>query len=67
MSTPTTDQSSAVPTRKVTAGLLGGAVVTLLAWVLTVTVGLEPPPAVVAAATTLVGFALSYFVRERAV
>jgi hypothetical protein len=59
------NQPSAVPTRKVGAGALGGAVVVVAAWILEATVGIEMPAPVVAALTTIVIFAFSYFVPER--
>ena len=56
------EQPTAQPTRKVAAAGLAGAVVAV---VLGVT-GLEFEPEVVAALTTLVAFAVSWFVKDRA-
>lgn len=50
------------PERKVTAGGLAGAVTVILAWVLEEFAGVTLPPAVVAAGTTALMFATSYFV-----
>lgn len=52
---------SLVPTRKVASGALGGAVATLVLWIIDVT-GVELPQAVAAAIATIVVFAVAYLV-----
>lgn len=59
--TPT--QPSAVPTRKVAAGGVGGAIATILVWVLRL-FGVEAPGEVAAAFATAFGFIVAYFTRE---
>ena len=56
-----------LPTRKVSTGLLGGAVTTLFFYVLTATGALhpDPPAAVGAAAATVVGTILAYLIPEK--
>jgi putative flippase GtrA len=49
------------PVRKVTAGLLAGALTVILVWVASLA-GLEVPPPVAAAVTTLLTFVTSYMV-----
>jgi hypothetical protein len=61
----THNQPTSNPTRKVTAGALGGAGMVVVAYALEAAAGLELPAAVVAAGTTIVSFALSYVVKER--
>lgn len=53
---------SAEPSAKTGYTVLGGAVVTILAWVLTSTVGVEIPAEVAAAATALVTTAIALLV-----
>ncbi len=55
--------SDAIPTRKVTAGAIGGAASVILIWVLGVA-GLDTPPEVAAAFTTMISFGLGYVVSE---
>lgn len=50
------------PNRKVTAAGLAGAIVTVGAWVLNATTGVEVPPEVAAAATTIVTVGTAYLV-----
>jgi len=56
-----------LPSRKVSVGLLGGAVTTLLFYVLTSTgiLHTDPPAAVGAATATVVGTVLAYLVPEK--
>lgn len=53
---------SAEPSAKTGYTVLGGAVVTILAWILTSTVGVEIPAEVAAAATALVTAAIALLV-----
>lgn len=64
--TPLVDQPTAVPTRKVASGGIAGAVATIL-FALLDSQGIELDPAVVAAVTTLLSFAVAYFTKNRAV
>jgi putative flippase GtrA len=57
------DQPTAVPTRKVTAGTLAGALSVLLVWVLRL-FSVEVPGEVGAAFATIIGFVTAYFVRD---
>lgn len=59
-------QPSRLPTRKIGAGALGGAVVVLLAYVLQ-QFGIVIPGEVAAAATLIAQGGLAYIVKERAV
>lgn len=59
-------QPSGMPTRKVMAGGLGGAVVIVGAYILREAAGVTLPQEVTAALTTIVTFAFSYLARERA-
>lgn len=54
------DQPSAAPTRKVGAGALAGAIVTIGVWATPA----DEPAAVVAAAVVVVTFLVSYFVKD---
>jgi len=56
----TTNQPSASPTRKVGAGALAGAIVTIGVWITPA----DEPAAVVAAAVVVVTFLTSYFVKD---
>jgi putative flippase GtrA len=60
-------QPNLLPTRKVSVGLLGGAVTTLGFYILTATsiVHPDPPAAVGAAAATVVGAVLAYIIPEK--
>lgn len=58
------DQPDSRPTRKVTAYVLASSVVTLLVFAAS-EAGFELTPEVTGALTTLIGFVLAYFVRER--
>lgn len=53
---------AAEPSAKTGFTVLGGAVVTILAWILTTTVGVEIPAEVSAAATTVVTAAIALLV-----
>jgi hypothetical protein len=53
------------PSTKVTAAGLGGAVVTILAYVLNAALGIDIPAEVGAAGATVVGFGLGYAVKEQ--
>jgi hypothetical protein len=57
-----TESSSARPVQKVTAGLLAGAITTILVYVVSIAVDVEIPPTIAAAVTTLIGFLISYVV-----
>lgn len=61
------NQPSAVPTRKVGAGALGGAISYVLVWALGEFGGFELEPGFAVAVTTIISFVLSYFVPERSV
>lgn len=49
---------------KVTVGLAAGAIVTVLAWVLSETASVDLPPEVSAAVTTIVMAAVGYLKRD---
>lgn len=57
-------EQTATPTRKVTAGALGGAAAAIFAWLLSETTGIGMPPGIEAAVATIVSFVLAYFVKE---
>jgi hypothetical protein len=59
-----TDQPSAVPTRKITAAGLGGAVTIILVWIVHTLANVDVPPEVASSFTTLVAFALGYWVPD---
>jgi hypothetical protein len=52
------------PTRKVTAGALGGALATIAIWITEVASTLSVPGPVGAAITVVFTFAVSWFVKE---
>jgi putative flippase GtrA len=52
---------SLVPTRKVASGALGGAVATIILWIIDVA-GVDVPQAVAGAITTVVAIAIAYLV-----
>ena len=52
---------SLVPSRKVASGALGGAVATIVLWVID-TAGVDVPQAVAGAITTVVAIAIAYLV-----
>jgi putative flippase GtrA len=52
---------SLVPTRKVASGALGGAVATIILWIID-TAGVDVPQAAAGAITTVVAIAIAYFV-----
>ena len=56
-----------LPTRKVSLGLLGGAITTLGLYILTASGALhpDPPAAVGAAAATVIGTVLAYVIPEK--
>ena len=58
------DAGSKKPNRKVGAGGIGAAVVTIAVWATHAFSSVEIPAEVAAAASTLVGFVAAYFVRE---
>lgn len=62
---PLKDQPDRVPTRKVSASALAGAVVTILVAVAE-PFGIVIEPEVAAAVTTLLSFVAGYFIRDRA-
>jgi hypothetical protein len=53
-----------VPTQKVTAGVLAGAIVTIIVWILKATSTVDTPAEVAAALVVIVSFLLGYVVRE---
>lgn len=59
------NQPTAVPTRKVGAAALGGAIITIGVYVASL-FNVEIPGDVAAASTTLAAFGLGYFVRDGA-
>jgi len=58
--------NSLKPTRKVASGGLTGAVITVCCWILKDRWRIEVPGEVVAALTTVVGFAIAYLVPSAA-
>lgn len=52
--------SAAVPTRKVAAGALAGAVITVMVWLLKVIWNVQVPADVTTALSTVLTFAMSY-------
>lgn len=54
--------ASAAPIRKVSAGLVGGAVATLILWSLSQYANFNPPQPVADAITTLISFAVAYVI-----
>lgn len=60
------DQPTATPTRKVATAGISGAIVAIIFWLVGLVSDVEIPPEVAAAVTTIVAFALSYLVPERA-
>lgn len=61
-----TDQPASTPTRKMTATVLGGAVATVLAWLIGVTTGADVPPGVESAFSVIVAVTAGWSTRERA-
>ena len=61
----TVNQPTSAPTTKVTAGVIGGAVATLVTFGLNAWLGIEFPAGVEAAIATLVGFFVAYTVPEQ--
>jgi phosphoserine phosphatase len=57
------DQPSAMPTNKVSAAALGGALAAIVAWIVS-TYGIDMPPGTEAAFATLIAAGLAYWVRE---
>jgi hypothetical protein len=53
-----------MPTNKVTAGGIGGALASIIVWGVSLA-GVEVPPEVAAAVATVVSFALAYLVPEK--
>jgi hypothetical protein len=56
---------SNAPSRKVAVGLLAGAVMTILAWVSKTYTGIEIPAEVALAGSTVITFAIQYFVVDK--
>lgn len=52
------------PNRKVTVGLVSGAVMTILAWASKQYAGVEIPADVALAGATVINFALQYFIPD---
>ena len=61
---PRVNQRDALPTRKVTAGALAGAV-TVLVVAIVEAFGVTVPAEVASSATTVLAFVASYFIKER--
>lgn len=59
------DQDSAAPTNKVMAAAAGGALTTVVVWIVSLVSEVEVPAEVAAALTTLIGFVAAYFTREK--
>lgn len=59
------NQSTANPTRKVTAGGLAGAVTVILVWVVQEAFAIEIPGEVASAITVVLSFAAAYMTQER--
>jgi putative flippase GtrA len=55
-------ESTKIPTRKVAAGGIAGAITTVIISICKDAIGYEMSPDLAAAVTTLVSFAVSYFV-----
>lgn len=53
---------TSLPTRKVSASGLGGAISLILLWALGEYAGMDFPPEVASAVTTVISFALAYLV-----
>ena len=53
---------SAAPVRKVVAGTIGGAVASLVLWLLSQYANFNPPPEVAGAITTIIAFLVGYIV-----
>jgi hypothetical protein len=64
MKVETYDQVSSAPTNKVAAAGIGGSVAVVLVW-LAGMFGIEVPPEVAAAVTTLISFFSGYLVKEK--
>lgn len=56
--------AKATPTRKVGSGAVGGAIATVIIWVITATTGVEIPAEVAAAVTVIVTAGLAYLVPD---
>lgn len=59
-------QQTPLPTNKVTAGVVGGALTVVGDWILEATTHVTVPSYVAAAVATLFAFALGYFVKDDA-
>jgi hypothetical protein len=59
-------QPSAMPTNKVSAAALGGALAAILAWLIQEFTSVNVPPGTEAAFATLIAVGLAYWVREDA-
>lgn len=59
------DQPTTVPSRKVTAGSLAGAVTAILVWTANDFFGIEIPADVASAVTVVIAFSTSYLARDK--
>lgn len=57
--------SSLTPSAKVTAAALAGALTAVVVWIVTATSGVDVPPEVAAALTTILAVAVAYLVPDR--
>ena len=53
-----------MPSRKITAGVLSGALASLLVWAVDVFVGIKIPAEQAVALSTLLTFVVAYFVKD---
>src|SRR6185312_11008368 len=60
------DQPNALPTRKVTGGVAGGAIACIVVWAANRYLNADVPPEVAGALATIIGGAVAYIVRDRA-
>ena len=60
------DQPNALPTRKVTGGIAGGAIACILVWAANRYLHADVPPEVAGALATIIGGGVAYIVRDRA-
>lgn len=63
---PLVSQPTSAPTRKSRADVVGGALATIIAYLIYHFHGTQLPPGVEGALATIAGFLLSYLVRDRA-
>ncbi|WP_420433005.1 hypothetical protein [Hyphobacterium sp.] len=64
--TSTVNQSTAAPSRKVTAAMIAGAIATVLAWGISAIAGVDVPPGVESAFAVILTAGAAYWIRERA-